>query len=288
MPLWIAFILFTFFASWADPNAKQLCSGVQQCLGYKLPGCKVADTQPFEDLVYTPEVCSPFRELRNRGLDFQTPIAQTMLSSLGGKYRVLYEVSAVLPVNVQMMDYLLANMPFTAELVNAYEGTKYNIQYLESNKKRFKGDNGSNLRGTFRWIADDSAGTRKGQRHIFWGLGSAKVLLWELHGLAVIFFDIDPVDSKHMKYRLRAIVFPSNGMLNSVMRMDMFRNVAMEKMQKIVGNIESAAKRFGAGERKPIQTSTLFQNSKVMKEILQGFDAVVKKSGYYSNSQQKK
>jgi hypothetical protein len=239
-------------------------------------------------LEYTPEVCSPFRELRGRGIDLNSAIAQTMLSSLGGEYRVLYEVSGTLPVNVQMMDYLMDHMPFTAELVNAYQETKYAIQYLDPNKKRFKGDNGRSLRGTFRWVLQDSAGAKSGQRHVFWGLGSAKVLLWELHGLAVIFFDLDPVDQRHMKYRLRAIVFPGNGMLNGVMKMDVFRSVAMEKMQMIVGHIEASARRFGAGDRKPIQQSEVFKKNAALKELLQGFDAVVKKSGYYSNSQQKK
>lgn len=267
---------FTF----AEMDRNAICAGVKQCLTIDLPGCTAAEKKPLEDVEYNNDVCGAFLEVASRGIDPRSGIAHQMFSYLGGEYRVTYEVRGVLPVNVDMMRFLFDHMPFTSRLINAYQGTNYTLAYSYGDKWNFYGDNGRNLKGKFQWVREDSLGQKMGQRNTFWGMGSAKVLMWQLHGVALVFLDYDPIDQNRVNYRLRSIVFPSNAFLNSVMKMDMFRDVVMEKMQLIVGHVESSARMYAKGDRKPLQKSPEFQKIPWLNSQLNEFQAVCKKSGY--------
>jgi len=272
-------ILCVAFAH-AELDRNAMCSGAKQCLAIDLPGCSEAEQKPNPDLAYDNTICAPFLNLAMRGLDPKSNIAAQMFSYLGGEYRVSYEIKGRLPVNIQMMDYLMSHMPFTAHLINAYQDTKYNLAYMNNDKRSFYGDNGGGLEGKINWIKSDSLGFYPDHRNIFWGLGIAKVLMWKLYGMALMTLDYDRVDQNQIQYRLNVIVFPANAFLNKVMRMDLFRNVALKKMQEVITNIETAARLYAKGERTQIQKSEAFQTIPWAKVRLQEFEAVVITSGY--------
>jgi len=267
------------FADSSDEH-KAYCSGLKQCLAIDFPGCSEEDKKPNPDLKYDENICGTFHELESRGIDPLAPAYAPIYTYLGGEYRVLYSVGGVLPVNVDMMTFLMNNMPFTARLINAYQGTNYTLGYVNNDKRNFFGDNGRSLSGRFQWLRIDSAGALPNQRHTFWGNGGAKVLMWQLHGVAVVFLDYDPIDRNSIKYRLRCVVFPSNAFLNSVMKMDMFRDVVMDKMKLIVSHVEGSARMYAQGNRKPIDNTPDFQKVPWLHEQLGQFEYIVQKSGY--------
>lgn len=264
----------------AEINRHAVCAGAKKCLQVSLPGCSEKDLKPLEDLTYGPEVCAPFQELVARGVNPRSATALQIFSSLGDKYRVEYEVTGELPVNADMMRFLFDHMPFTSRLINAYQDTKYSLAFSHGDKWHFHGGNGRNLKGKFHWMREDSLGQKVGRRNTFWGSGAAKVLVWQLHGVALVFLDYDPVDHNKVRYRLRSIVFPSNAFLNSVMQMDLFRDVVMEKMQQIVGHVEASARAYAKGDHKPIRKVEDFQKIPWLRSQLYEFEEVVKKSGY--------
>lgn len=278
--LFVAILFLLYLPSSAELNQRAICSSAKRCLTIDLPGCSEKDKKPLESLEYGPEVCGPFLELASRGVNPKSSIALQMFSSLGDEYRVVYEVTGKLPVNAEMMKYLFDHMPFTSRLINAYQGTNYTLAFSNGNKWNFHGDNGSNLKGRFHWVREDSMGLKVGRRNTFWGAGSAKVLMWQLHGVALVFLDYDPIDHNQVRYRLRSIVFPANAFLNSVMQMDMFRNIVMEKMEQIVGHVEASARVFAKGDRKPIAKMEDFKKYPWLKSQLLEFEEVVKISGY--------
>jgi hypothetical protein len=104
--------------------------------------------------------------------------------------------------------------------------------------------------------------------------------MWKLYGVALVFLDYDPIDQNQINYRLSALVFPANAFLNSLMKMDMFRNVVMDKMKLIIGDVQHSAQTFASGERRPLQDYEKFQTDPVLKKQLQEFEEVVKNSGY--------
>lgn len=274
------FILIAVWAAWAAPKDKAaMCSSAKICLYMDIAGCTAAEKRPDPDIKYDSAFCSPYRELKNRGLPLRSTKAFEIYSYLGREYRIIYQAKGVLPVNEDMMVFLFDHMDFTAHLVNAYRNTKYTIQYDSPDRKRFHGDNGSNLSGRFTWVLQDSAGHHKGMRNVFWGSGRTKVLMWKMHGIAVVFLDLYPVDKAHTRYDLRPVVFPANSVLNGIMKMDMFRKVVNEKIMEIVTNIEKASNAYAKGDRAPIAKYKAFQRADLAKQLAQ-FDAVVKGSGY--------
>jgi len=282
--IWNVFALVLCVQSWAwsasTSEHRALCSGLKRCLSIDLPSCSAEDKTPNPDLQYKDDVCPKFQDLENRGIDPLNPGYATMFSYLGGSYRVQYSVGGVLPVNADMMAFLMDNMPFTARLINAYQETNYSLHYVNNNKHNIMADNGRSLKGEILWLRSDSSGHLKGHRNTFWCNGSAKVLMWQLHGMVVVFLDYDPIDQNQIRYRLHAIVFPANAFLNSVMNMDMFRDVVMDKMKFIVNHVEGSARAYAQGNRKPIQNATDFQKVPWMREKLGQFEYVVQKSGY--------
>ncbi|HSQ42659.1 MAG TPA: hypothetical protein VLM37_10305 [Fibrobacteraceae bacterium] len=261
-------------------NQHTACAGAAQCLKLILPGCSTEDLQPVEDVEYDQDQCAPFQELVLRGVDPQSGIARQIFAYLGAEYRVTYSIHGTLPVNAAMMRYLMDNMPFTGNLINAYQGTSYTLAYLHGNKWNFLADNGRNLRGTVRWVLSDSARQLEGFRNTFWANGTAKVLMWKLHGIALVFLDYDPVDQNSIEYRMRAIVFPANAFLNSVMKMDIFRDVVNDKMRIIVGHVEGSARMYAKGDRTPTAKALGFQKPGKLKAQLAEFENIVKRSGY--------
>lgn len=255
-----AIVLLFFFAAASASVTPQdeknaMCSSEKICLGVDIPECSEEEKKPLEDVTYDGDFCGPFYELRMRGLNPHTEIAKEMFKHLGQRYRVIYEQGGILPVNGDMMSYLFDHLPFTTKLVNAYQGTAYDIHYKSADHRSFAGTNGENLYGDFYWVLQDSAGMYKGFRNVFFGDGKCKILKWYLHGIAIAFVDMAPFDAKHTQYKFKAFVFPANSMLNTIMQLSVFRNVVINKIQGIIINISVAADGYDEGNHKPVENS---------------------------------
>lgn len=267
-------ILLAFGATFAATTDKNhYCAAMVKCLDTKPSDCSEADFKPAAKIKYDAEYCEPFKEMQARGLKAGTKVGREVYTKLAGDYRVIYESKGTLQATADMMAFLFDNMSFTAKLINAYKDASYDLHYTSKDRKKFAGSNGRSLSGTFTWALQDSAGTKLGLRNVFMGYGSAQVLKWKLHGSAVAVLDLDPKKDGTMKYRLRAIVFPGNSVLNSIMQMRIFKAVVGDKIDHIVSDIVSSAKSFADGNRKPIQKSKDFEAGE-MKQTMELFNQV--------------
>lgn len=252
-----------------------MCSGLKQCLNYEHPQCNAEEKKPNPDIKYNAEFCSPYLELKQRGLRTDDPRARDLFRYMGRQYRVTYTLNGTIPVSKEMMIYLFENMEFTAQLVNAYRKTKYTITYDTPDRKYFSGDNGDNLSGSFVWLLNDSAGVDTGMHHLFFGRGRTKILAWRLHGTATAVLDLKEASENSVFYEFRAIVSPNGAILNSIMNLGIFNSVVKGKIKEIIENIENAAKEFAKGNRKPIANYAPFKQEK-WKKNLQEFEAIAK------------
>lgn len=253
-----------------------LCAGVKACLNRDLPGCDELDKKPSSKIKYDAEFCAPYYELENRGLkaDMKTPYAPEIFARLGRKYRAIYENVGELSTNGHEISFLFDNMPFTAQLINAYQNSGYVLEYTHPNRRYFNGSNGRSLSGEFYWALQDSAGTKLCFRNVFFGYGHAQVLRWALHGTAIAYLDMDPIPGGRLKYKLTAIVFPGNSVLNSIMQMGVFRDVVNSKIDNIVKDIKQSSGRYFAGDKEPMLTNTDLKSAENVQNILD-FEAVV-------------
>lgn len=261
----VFFCSASFAKDLTDKN-HQACAAVKICLGTVLPGCSEKDFEPVEKVEYTPEFCSVFVDLQSRGIDMKSPVSKEMFGHLGGRYRVTYENSGKLPVSGDMMSYLFDHFPFTTVLVNLFQKTEYSIHYNSRDHRLFSGTNGGHLYGDFFWVLQDSAQVGKGFHNVFYGSGRCKILRWNLHGIAIAILDMQP-HGDHTFYKFKAIVFPANAVLNSIMKMGFFRDVVDSKIGEIIDNISASSESYVAGNHIPVDTASILKKAPYAKEL---------------------
>lgn len=259
-----------------DDDYRSLCSGVKACLNMDYPTCTAEDQVPWPKVKYDSDYCAPFIEITKRGFkaDPAVPMSIEIYARLGRQYRVIYENKGTLPLGADVISYLFDNMPFTAQLINAYLDSHYELNYTSSNRRFFSGSNGRSLSGDFYWALQDSAGQKLGMRNLFFGYGHAKILKWSLHGTAVAYLDMDEVSRKELKYKLTAIVFPANTVLNSIMQMKVFKSVVDQKIDDIVDDIKKASGSYFSGNKEPMLKSAVLKSDENVQYIID-FENVV-------------
>lgn len=235
-------------------DMRAFCSGMNKCLDIKYEACTGEELKLWPKVDYNEEFCAPYKEIVKRGFstDFKAPMMVDVFLRLGRQYRAVYENEGTIPLEVNEITYLFDNMPFTADLVNAYLETDYTLQYTSRDRRYFSGGNGHGLSGDFYWALQDSAGAKPALRNMFFGYGYAQILKWSLKGTAIAYLDMDLVAPRTLKYKLKAIVFPSNSVLNSIMQLRVFKSVVNSKIDGIVGDIKKASNMYFGGNKKPI------------------------------------
>lgn len=254
---------------------KSMCSSAKQCLNLDIKGCSAEDKKLSRKIKYNQEFCAPFHELKKRGVPLETEISKEIYTRLGHQYRAVYVNEGILLTSPSMLSYLFDNMSFTAKLINAYQGGAYAIDYKTPNRRVFSGTNGRSLSGDFIWVAQDSAGQKMGFRNVFFGVGRVKILKWHLTGTAVAFLDMDSISKNRVRYKLTAIVFPGNAVLNSIMHMDAFENIVAEKINLIIKDIQESSSCYAKGDKLPITKSKALQ-TETESIHLKEFESVVK------------
>lgn len=255
---------------------RSLCSGVKKCLNIDYGPCRAEDQKPWPKVKYDEEFCAPYIEITKRGFkaDPKVTMSAEIYARLGRQYRVIYENKGTLPLGEDVISYLFDNMPFTAQLINAYLDSKYVLDYTSSNRRFFTGSNGRSLSGDFYWALQDSAGCKLGMRNLFFGYGHAKILKWSLHGTAIAYLDMEEVNRNKLNYKLTAIVFPGNTVLNSIMQMKVFKSVVNEKIDDIVNDIKKAAGSYFSGNKEPMLNSAVLKSDMNVQYIID-FENVV-------------
>ena len=259
-----------------NDDMRALCSGLKICMDIDYEGCFEEDKKPWPHHKYDKDFCGVYKEVVKRGYspEPQVPMAAEVFARLGRRYRAIYENEGTLPLNEDVIKYLFDNMPFTARLINAYLDENYTLEYTHPNRRFFNGSNGRSLSGEFYWALQDSAGKRLGMRNLFFGYGHAHVLKWQLHGTAIAYLDMDPLPGNKLKYKLTAIVFPANSMLNSIMQMKVFRSVVNSKIDQIVDDVKKASKMYFSGNKEPMLKSASLKSAENVQYVLD-FEEVV-------------
>lgn len=259
-----------------EDDLRSLCSGLKICLDIDYEGCSEGDKHPWPKLKYDDGFCSMYHEVVARGYkpEPDVPMAVDVFARLGRRYRAIYINEGTLPLGENVISYLFDNMPFTADLINAYLESNYTLEYTSRNHRFFNGSNGRSLSGEFYWALQDSAGCKLGMRSLFFGYGHAHVLKWSLHGSAIAFLDMEEISKHELKYKLTAVVFPGNSVLNSIMQMRVFKSVVNEKIDDIVKDIKKAAGMYFGGNKEPLLKSASLKSLDNVQYVLD-FENVV-------------
>ena len=85
---------------------------------------------------------------------------------------------------------------------------------------------------------------------------------------------MDPIPGGHIKYKLTAIVFPGNSVLNNIMQMKVFRSVVNAKIEQIVDDVKKAAGMYFSGNKEPMLKSASLKSAENVQYVLD-FEEVV-------------
>lgn len=240
--------------------------GLQQPTGY----CPDPKELGKVDFTYDSTRCLEARTLQARGIGPTNPIVGFQLYRfLGMEYRVLYEVSDSLPVSRARLEYMLNDLPLAAKLVSHYRDEPYTAEYLDGAHTHFQGTKGKHLRGEARMIS----GSFSEQRLFYFGTGTAEIAFWTLKGPALMDFTYWPVNGKTslIAYKMKLLVFPGNGIINTIMNLGLFRKVVLGKVREVLKDITETTHRLAETGGKD-----LLQSSKWTPEDKKKIEAFLK------------
>jgi hypothetical protein len=225
-------------------------------------GCSKDDCKQQTNIRYSDEYCEIFKELQARGLRSTSNQGRQIYRQVSGKHRVEYAQTGTLPMPAEVMVYLMNNLPFAVQLINAYQGTNFQAVYLDKSRKRFSGS-GEGISGTFTTVLQNEEQTRS----LYHGYGTADVLAWSLQGSALFLFDFKETGTPKITYNARCFVFPRSAFVRSILNFILFRRYIIGELERTFGYIEDSAMAFHRGERAPIENYPAFCTPQGQQQI---------------------
>lgn len=227
-------------------SQKDFCNIVRGC-GLPEPGgyCPEAKYIPKPDFKYDSTRCLEARLLNERGVTPAHPLyGYKLFRFLGMEYRTIYNIDDELPISRERLAYLLADLPLAARLISHFQNEPYTAEYLDQGRRQFKGTKGKRLKGDASLIS----GSSEEKRLFYFGYGVATVAWWTLKGPALMDFSYapDPAKPRVLKYKMKLLVFPGNGVINGIMNLGLFRKVVLSKVKEVLIDISETAKKLAA------------------------------------------
>ncbi len=223
------------------PAKRDFCRIIYGCNLDQPPGyCPDRKELGKVSFAYDSARCLEARILQSRGVGPSHPVVGFQLYRfLGMEYRVIYAFSDTLPVSQEKLEYLLADLPLSARLVSHYQNELYTAHYVDAAHKQFEGTKGKKLKGEARLIS----GSLLEKRLFYFGTGTATVAFWTLRGPALLDFTYGPGEGKtpRVGYRMKLLVFPGNGFINTIMNLGLFRKVVIGKVREVLKDITETA-----------------------------------------------
>lgn len=227
-------------------SQRDFCNIVRGC-GLPEPGGYCPDPKhiPKPDFKYDSARCLEARLLNARGVTPAHPLyGYKLYRFLGMEYRTIYDIHDELPISQERLAYLLADLPLAARLISHFQNEPYTAEYVDAERRSFKGTKGKRLKGDASLIS----GSSEEKRLFYFGYGVATVAWWTLRGPALMDFTYspDPSRPKVLKYKMKLLVFPGNGVINGIMNMGLFRKVVLSKVKEVLTDISETAKKLAA------------------------------------------
>jgi hypothetical protein len=206
---------------------------------------------------YSPESdrCKDARAFAARGVGPDHPYwGFRLYRFMGFEYRVTYEIEDTLPVSRARLEYLIGEVPLAAKLVTHYQNDPYTAEWVDLEHTHFRGTNGKRLRGEAKRITGSFAEGRL----FYMGSGTAEWGFWTLYGPAMMDFQYRDLPGKtpRVAYRVKILVAPGNGVVNSIMNLGLFRNLVRDKIISVLSDISEASRKLDATGGKDLMRDT--------------------------------
>lgn len=226
-----------------DPLRLRYCGILKGCGLTAPPGwCTPEQSQGVDGVKYDDERCAEARELTAYGVRNDDLTGYRLFAFLGHRYRVLYALEGEVPLSAARLGYLMGDLPLAARLLTRFQSTKYTAEYVDPQRRRFRGSKGSKLSGE----ADLIAGGPDARTSWYFGEGTSKVGPWKLRGRSLMRFEFAPAGESRVRYRVRILSTPTNAALNLIMNLGLFKSIVNGEIREMVEDVTQASGRLEA------------------------------------------
>ena len=234
------FLLLAPPAAPASEPPKPACALVKACgLAIAVPGCTVENSRPISGVIYDAQRCSEPLDLLAHGVIPEVGMGAYVYKFLGGRYRVVYDITGDAPVSEAKFDYLAQDLPLASKLATRFSKTKYSIQYVDAVSKRFHAARSDKLDGDAELLFHDGPAKRR----TYYGWGSSKFGPWRLNGSAFVDIRVRPSAKtlQGITYDVRIRTAPVNAMVNAIMRLGLFKGHVIGQIEDTMKDLVGAA-----------------------------------------------
>jgi len=229
----------------AGEAPRPACALIKACvLAIEVPSCSPEQSRPIDGVVYDAQRCSEPRDLLAHGVTPETGMGPFVYPFLGGRYRVVYDITGEAPISQAKFDTLAEDLPLAAKLATRFSKTKYSIAYVDASTKRFHAARAEKLTGDAELLFVDAAERRR----TYYGWGSSKFGPWKLKGSAYVDIRVRPgfKDPKGIAYDVRIRTAPVNAMVNAIMSLGLFRGYVVGQIEDTMKDLVGAAAALSA------------------------------------------
>jgi hypothetical protein len=228
-----------------DPVRLRYCGLLKRC-GLPAPAerCPPWLSGGVDGVRYDDRRCAEARELTARGVRNDDGLGYRLYAFLGHRYRVEYVVDGEVPLSAVRLTYLMNDLPLAARLLTRYQSTKYVAEYLDPQRRRFRGSKGGKLTGE----ADLIAGGPNERTSWYFGEGTSRIGPWRLRGRSLMRFEFAPAgaDGRCVSYRIRILSTPTNAFLNAIMGLGFFKSIVTGEVREMVEDVTKASRELDA------------------------------------------
>jgi len=221
------------------------CALVKACgLAIEVPSCTPEQSRPIEGVVYDAPRCFEPRDLLSHGVTPDTGMGAFVFPFLGGRYRVVYDLTGEASISEAKFEALAEDLPLAAKLATRFSKTKYSIRYVLPMTRRFHAERADKLIGDAELLFLDATAKRR----TYYGWGSSKFGPWKLRGSAYVDVRIrrGSKDPRGIVYEVRIRTAPTNAMVNAVMRLGLFKGYVVGQIDDTIKDLVGAAAALSA------------------------------------------
>ena len=216
------------------------CALVKACaLDVVVAACTAEQSRPVRGVVYDAQRCAEPRDLLTHGVNPADGIGAFVYSFLGGRYRVVYNVTGEAPISEARFDYLAQDLALAARLATRFSQTRYVLRYEDPTAKRFHASRTDALIGDAELLFFDV----QEKRRAYYGWGHSKFGPWKLRGSAYVDIRIRPSlkNPRGIAYDVRIRTAPVNAMVNAIMRLGLFKGYVIGQIEDTMQDLVRAA-----------------------------------------------
>lgn len=199
--------------------------------------------------------CELLERLTARGLILSSPIGQQILREFLRPHETILVLNGEAALPKPVLVYLFGEFPHTAQLINFYKKSNYQVIYTKPDRSQFFATNNRSMQATVDIL--DRSESVVSNNYLFFENGRAKLMFWRFTGRSIVEINL----MKHQEqtaYKVTIHLFSSSGVFHAFFESPLFAYLMRSIFKKIMGDIVDSARQLAAANDTPTSLDPVF------------------------------